>query len=205
MGFSKDQSIFPLFIQKLTSEILLCATTVLGNMRDNYMYRVSLPQGLYSLVRNTVSFSLLSSICLHHPAQVTHSESVRLFSSSWLALKTQPLSTGAELNLGSRVLSNIEKNIFIALPGRGEHKRIMPLKIVSQPWRIWWNVKMATHSSILAWRIPWMEEPGRLQSTGSQRVGHNWTTSLSFFSFFYSNGSRVELLMRVSVWAGPAL
>ena len=33
--------------------------------------------------------------------------------------------------------------------------------------------EMATHSSILAWRIPWMEEPGGLQSTGSQRVRHN--------------------------------
>ena len=32
---------------------------------------------------------------------------------------------------------------------------------------------MATHSSILAWRIPWTEEPGALQSMGSQRVGHN--------------------------------
>ena len=32
---------------------------------------------------------------------------------------------------------------------------------------------MATHSSILAWRIPWTEEPGELQSTGSQRVRHN--------------------------------
>ena len=32
---------------------------------------------------------------------------------------------------------------------------------------------MATHSSILAWSIPWTEEPGRLQYTGSQRVGHN--------------------------------
>ena len=32
---------------------------------------------------------------------------------------------------------------------------------------------MATHSSILAWRIPWTEEPGRLQSMGLQRVGHN--------------------------------
>ena len=32
---------------------------------------------------------------------------------------------------------------------------------------------MATHSSILAWRIPWTEEPGRLQSIGSQTVGHN--------------------------------
>ena len=33
--------------------------------------------------------------------------------------------------------------------------------------------EMATHSSILAWKIPWMEKPGRLQSVGSQRVGHN--------------------------------
>ena len=33
--------------------------------------------------------------------------------------------------------------------------------------------KMVTHSSILAWRIPWTEEPGRLQSMGSQRVGHD--------------------------------
>ena len=38
---------------------------------------------------------------------------------------------------------------------------------------------MATHSNILAWRIPWMEEPGRLQSMGSQRVGHDWATSLT--------------------------
>ena len=40
--------------------------------------------------------------------------------------------------------------------------------------------EMATHSTILAWRIPWTEEPGRLQSTGSQRVRHDWATSLHF-------------------------
>ena len=39
--------------------------------------------------------------------------------------------------------------------------------------------EMATHSSILVWKISWMEEPGRLQSMGSQRVGHDWVTSLS--------------------------
>ena len=39
--------------------------------------------------------------------------------------------------------------------------------------------EMATHSSILAWRFPWMEEPGGLQSTGLQRVGHDWATSLT--------------------------
>ena len=41
--------------------------------------------------------------------------------------------------------------------------------------------EMATHSSILAWRIPWTEEPGGLQSTGSQRVGHDWATTSFFF------------------------
>ena len=39
---------------------------------------------------------------------------------------------------------------------------------------------MATHSSILAWRIPWTEEPGGLQSMGSQRVGHDWATELNW-------------------------
>ena len=42
---------------------------------------------------------------------------------------------------------------------------------------------MATHSSTLAWKIPWMEEPGRLQFMGSLRVGNNWVTSLSLFTF----------------------
>ena len=42
---------------------------------------------------------------------------------------------------------------------------------------------VAPHSSTLAWKIPWTEEPGRLQSMGSRRVGHNWATSLSLFTF----------------------
>ena len=41
---------------------------------------------------------------------------------------------------------------------------------------------MAPHSSTLAWKIPWTEEPGRLQSMGSLRVGHDWVTSLSLFT-----------------------
>ena len=43
---------------------------------------------------------------------------------------------------------------------------------------------MATHSSILAWRIPWTEEPGGLQFTGLQRVGHDWATNI-FITFLY--------------------
>ena len=38
--------------------------------------------------------------------------------------------------------------------------------------------EMAIHSSIIAWKISWTEEPGRLQSMGLQRVGHDWATSL---------------------------
>ena len=56
------------------------------------------------------------------------------------------------------------------------------LKRLPAVWETWvrslgWKdpleKEMAPHSSILAWRIPWMEEPGRLQSMGSQRVGHD--------------------------------
>ena len=46
--------------------------------------------------------------------------------------------------------------------------------------------EMATHSSTLAWRIPWTEEPGRLQSMGSQRVGHDFTFT---FKSIYFNGN----------------
>ena len=44
---------------------------------------------------------------------------------------------------------------------------------------------MAPHFSTLAWRIPWTEEPGRLQSIGSLRVRHDWATSLSLFTFMH--------------------
>ena len=49
-------------------------------------------------------------------------------------------------------------------------------------WMLW-EKAMAPHSSTLAWKIPCMEEPGRLQSMGSWRVGHNWATSLLLFTF----------------------
>ena len=44
---------------------------------------------------------------------------------------------------------------------------------------------MIPDSSTLAWKIPWTEEPGRLQSMGSLRVGHDWVTSLSLFTFMH--------------------
>ena len=60
----------------------------------------------------------------------------------------------------------------------------LPAMWETQVWTLGWEdpleKEMATHSSILAWRIPWTEEPGGLPSTGLQRVGHDWATSLHF-------------------------
>ena len=51
---------------------------------------------------------------------------------------------------------------------------------------------MAPHSSTLAWKIPWMEEPGRLQSMGSLRVRHDWATSLSLSCIGKRNGNPLQ-------------
>ena len=62
------------------------------------------------------------------------------------------------------------------------------VKRLSTMWETWvqslgledpLEKEMAIHSSTIAWKIPWTEEPGRLQSMGLQRVGHDWVTSLS--------------------------
>ena len=61
---------------------------------------------------------------------------------------------------------------------------------------------MATHSSTLAWPIPWMEEPGSLQSMGSQRVGHHRRTRLSYFAFtFHFHALEKEMATHSSVLA----
>ena len=61
---------------------------------------------------------------------------------------------------------------------------------------------MAPHSSTFAWKIPWTEEPGRLQSMGSQRVRHDWETSLSLFPFtFHFHALEKEMATHSSVLA----
>ena len=61
-----------------------------------------------------------------------------------------------------------------------------PCANVTSKCTLWQTEKaMAPHSSTLAWKIPWMEEPGRLQSMGSLRVGYDWATSLSLFTFIH--------------------
>ena len=54
------------------------------------------------------------------------------------------------------------------------------IQILSLGWEDPLDKEMATHSSILAWRIPWTEEPGRLLSMGLERVGYDWATIADF-------------------------
>ena len=63
--------------------------------------------------------------------------------------------------------------------------------------------EMATHSSILAWKIPWTEEPGRMQSMGLQTVGHDWATSVSSLFFWWLCMSPSGLLPPVPAQSWP--
>ena len=62
---------------------------------------------------------------------------------------------------------------------------------------------MAPHSSTLAWKIPWTEEPGRLQSTGSLRVGQHWATSFSFH--FHALEKEMATQSSVLAWRIPGM
>ena len=76
---------------------------------------------------------------------------------------------------GSKLMTNLDsilKSRHITLPTKVHLVKAM-------------EKAMAPHSSTLAWKIPWTEGPGRLQSMGSRRVGHNWVTSLSLFTFMH--------------------
>ena len=59
--------------------------------------------------------------------------------------------------------------------------------------------EMATHSSLLAWRMPWTEEPGGLQSMGPQRVGHDWATNTFTFVLRGVGSYLTEVLICISL------
>ena len=71
-------------------------------------------------------------------------------------------------------LENFKMALMCILAQTVKHLPAMQeTQVRSLGWEDPMEKEMATHSSIPAWRIPWIEEPGRLQSTGSQRVGHD--------------------------------
>ena len=80
-------------------------------------------------------------------------------------------------------------------------------------WKVWslgWEdplkKEMATCSSILAWKIPWTEKPGRLQSMGSQKVGHDWActhTHLKTRTFSYMTGIQLYYIQEIHLIYSP--
>ena len=72
-----------------------------------------------------------------------------------------------DLSISPFSLSSLVAQVVKRLPA------VQETRVRSLGWKDPLEKEMATHSSILAWRIPWMEEPGRLQSTGPQRHGHD--------------------------------
>ena len=93
--------------------------------------------------------------------------------------------------------SSTTLNTFQILLSKDKQHFKKPKNCGKLPWQNCWILDfcgyftvtkekaMAPNSSTLAWKIPWMEEPGRLKPMGSWRVGHDWATSLSLFTFMH--------------------
>ena len=75
-----------------------------------------------------------------------------------------------------------------AIPSRMRIKENLPAMQETWVWFLGWEdplvKEMATHSSIIAWKSPWTEEPGELQPMGSQRVRHDWATNTTTTVYF---------------------
>ena len=71
-------------------------------------------------------------------------------------------------------------------------------RVRSLGWEDPLEKEMATHSSILAWRIPWTEEPGRLQSMGLQTIRHDWATN----TFTFSDISDITIIVVIELLVG---
>ena len=92
--------------------------------------------------------------------------------------------------------ASITKEPIWGFPGTPDGKKKKNLPTVWETWDRFLGQKdllekgMATQSNILAWKIPWTEKPGKLQSMGSQRVGHNWATNA--FTCFHNQYKEIE-------------
>ena len=93
--------------------------------------------------------------------------------------------------LGSKITADgdcsheIKRHLLLGRKVMTNLYRILKSRDITLPAKVCLVKTMATHSSTLAWKIPWTEEPGRLQSMGLQRVRHDWATSLSLFTFMH--------------------
>ena len=102
----------------------------------------------------------------------------------WVPEGAAPGTQGLDWKLRSGPSSAVKWGAAVGFPDGSDCKESPEM----QKTRVWslgqeepLEESMATHSSILAWRIPWTEEPGRLLSMGSQRVRHDWVTNTFTF------------------------
>ena len=95
-----------------------------------------------------------------------HSGFMKWYRKTWKSFLINPIFAFEHVIMSSLVAQTVKN-----LPAIWE----------TQVWSVGWEDAlekgMATHSSVLAWRIPWTEEPGRPQSMGSQRVAHDWAAN----------------------------
>ena len=111
---------------------------------------------------------------IHFPKPNPHFGKCHLYSISCLNQISKTSDWSQTLNIQS-VNSSCQLKHFLSLKTSQ-----ISLPLYSLPEKA-----MAPHSSTLAWKTPWTEEPGRLQSMGSLRVRHDWATSLSLFTFMH--------------------
>ena len=115
----------------------------------------------YSCLGNSMDSGIWRST-VHRVARVGHNthrdKFIILFSLFWCIFKNFP---GVYKNFGVYLRASLVAQRVKHLPAMRE------TRVRSRGWEDFLEKEMATHSSILAWRLPWMEEPSRLQSTGS--------------------------------------
>ena len=96
---------------------------------------------------------------------------------------------------------------FLEFPGgtSGKESACQCRRLRDWVWSLGWGDPLekgiATCSSILAWRIPWTEESGRLQSTGSQRIGHDWS-DLAHINIVQGNNLFCIINFQIRPWGG---
>ena len=120
-------------------------------------------------------------------AKPVRSAWILLFAHGFPGLSHRHMDKGKSVNGGPQLTSKCSCVINKAST-LSKHRRCSPWSWqinIGQTKCIDLAAEKAPHSSTIAWKIPWMEEPGRLQSVGSLRVGHDWATSLSLFTFMH--------------------
>ena len=103
-----------------------------------------------------------------------------------------PMDRGVWLTTGQRVEKN-RTQLSVHYTWPFYHKKVKQYQsCFTDACSVYSEEATAPNSSTLAWKIPWMEEPGRLQSMGSLRVRHDWATSLSLSSIGEGNGNPLQ-------------